>query len=129
MAASIAIMSTFTPGCRQTQKEHRETSAADTAARGVYQPTTIRTAAMRESANSTSVSVPGQSRAPDTRAVATASRRISSAKPAPRLGKVPKIRCMLHSKRNATYIAMEVVTAFGLLAGSHFVSELSRFGG
>jgi hypothetical protein len=121
MATSIAIMSAFIPGSRQIQKVHTETSTADPAARGVYQPTMIRTAAIRDSANSTSVSGPGQSRAPEIRAVATASRRISSATPAPRLGNVPKSRCILNSERNATYIAMEVVTALGFLPGSHFV--------
>src|ERR1700684_4372795 len=107
MAISIAIMSTLTPGSRQTQKEHREITAADTAATGAYQPTTIRTAAIRESANSTSVAGPGQSRAPDSRAAATASRKISNAKPAPRLGNVPKSRRML-TKANVTYTAMQV---------------------
>jgi hypothetical protein len=125
MAISIAIMSTFSPsastrGSRQTQKVHKETSTADPAARGVYQPTTIRTAAIRESANSTSVSGLGQSRAPDIRAAATASRRISSATPALRLGNVPKSRCILHSNDNATNIVIKVGTAFGLLRGNHF---------
>jgi hypothetical protein len=121
MAISIAIMSTFNPGSRQTQKAHKETSTADPAARGVNQPTMIRTAAIRESANSTSVSGPGQSRAPDIRVAATASRRISSATPALRLGNVPKSRCILHSSHNATNIAIKVGTAFGLLRGNHFV--------
>src|SRR5215470_18760580 len=126
MATSIAIMSrlilnTSTPGWRQTQKVHKETATADVAARGVYQPTMIRTAAMRERAKSTSVSGPGQSRALDIRAAATASRRINSARPALRLGNVPRSRCILHSNDNATNIAIKVGTAFGLLRRSHFV--------
>src|SRR5580658_1708096 len=121
MATSIAIMRAFIPGSRQTHKVHREITTADTAARGVYQPATIRTAAIRESATNTSDVGPGQNRAPDTRAAATASRRISSARPAPRFGNAPKSRCILRSKANATQIAMEVVGAFGLLRGSPFV--------
>jgi hypothetical protein len=126
MAISIAIMSALIPtastrGSRQTQKVHKETSVADTAARGVYQPTMIRTAAIRESATSTSVSGPGQGRAFEIKAAATASRRTSSAKPALRLGNVPRSRCILHSNDNATNIAIKVGTAFGLLRGSHFV--------
>jgi hypothetical protein len=126
MAASIAIVSVLIPnestqGSRQTQEVHKETSIADTAAMGVYQPTMIRTAAMRDSARSTSVSGPGQSRPLEIRAAATASRRISSATPALRLGNVPRSRCILHSNDNATDIAIKVETAFGLLRGNHFV--------
>src|ERR1700739_2814270 len=100
MATSIAIMSALIPnastrGSRQTQKVHKQTSIADTAARGVYQPTIIRTAAIRDRARTPSVSGPGQSRALEIRAAATASRRISSARPALRLGNVLRSRCIL----------------------------------
>src|ERR1700722_12555413 len=118
---SALIPNASTPGSRQTQKVHKEIATPDAAARGVYQPTTIRTAAIRESAKSTSVSGPGQSRALDIRAAATASRRISSARPALRLGNVPRSRCILHSNNHATNIAIKVGTALGLLRGSHFV--------
>src|ERR1700756_2260785 len=126
MATSIAIISALipiasTPGSRQNQKVHKQTATADVAATGVYQPTMIRTAAIRERAKSTSVSGPGQSRALDIRAAATVSRRISSARPALRLGNVVRSRCILHSNDNATNPAIKVGTAFGLLRGNHFV--------
>jgi hypothetical protein len=118
---SALIRNASTPGSRQTQKVHKETASADVAARRVYQPTMIKTAAIRERAKTTSVSGPGQSRALDISAAATASRRISSAKPALRLGNVPRSRCILHSNDNATKVAIKLGTAFGLLRRSHFV--------
>src|SRR5271156_5566570 len=121
MAISVAIKRAFTPGWRQTQNVQRETSTPDAAAKGVYQPTTISTAAILESANSTSASGPGQNRALDTSAAATVSRRITSATPAPRLGKAPKSRCILHSTNNRTCIDREVRTALGLQGNSPFV--------
>src|ERR1700728_5179858 len=118
---SALIPNASTPGSRQTQKVNKEIATPDAAARGVYQPTMIRTAAIRERAKSTSVSGPGHSRALEIRAAATASRRISSARPALRLGNVPRSRCILHSNHHGTNVAFEVETAFGPLRGNHFV--------